>query len=489
MDGKAIKVLLVEDNPGDARLIREMLAEAWGRGLDLEWVPRLADGLERLNRGEIDLVLLDLDLPDSSGLDTFVKAHAQAPQVPFVVLTGLADETLALTAFRNGAQDYLFKGEINPQLLRRAIRYSTERKQAELAIEAERKKLFAVLNSLPAFVHLKGADFKIGFANRRFQEVFGNPGNNPCYELLRGRSEPCEDCHSGEVLKTKVPQQFEWTNADNTRTYEVYHYPFCSGDDLQVLTLGIDITARNQAQQKLRESEENLRYLASQLLTSQERERKRISRELHDSAAQELSALKIGLENLLADSPERPVEEFNLRISQLLQKLQRTLTSIRTLSYDLRPPDLEHFGLVQAIKTQCEEFTARTDIKVDFMAAGIEAGHLDDDAAINLYRIIHEGLTNVWRHAQAMNVNVRLVASFPKIILRLEDDGQGFDVMEQEASRHGDKHLGLLGMRERVALLGGEIKIESQLTKGTKISIEIPWKGEHLDTKEEAPHC
>ena len=250
-----------------------------------------------------------------------------------------------------------------------------------------------------------------------------------------------------------------------------------------------NITARKQAQQKLRESEENLRYLASQLLTAQDRERKRISRELHDSAAQELSALKIGLENLQDDLLEKSVEEFSQRISQLLQKLHRTLSSIRTLSYDLRPPDLEHFGLVQAIKTHCEEFTARTDIKVDFMAAGMEPGHLDDEAAINLYRIIQEGLTNVWRHTQAMNVNIRLVASFPKIILRLEDDGQGFDVMEQEASRHGDKHLGLLGMRERVALLGGKIKIESQLTKGTKISIEIPWKGEDLGTKEEAPHC
>lgn len=237
------------------------------------------------------------------------------------------------------------------------------------------------------------------------------------------------------------------------------------------------------------QAEENIRTLSHELIKAQEQERQKISRELHDSAAQELSALKIGLENLQDNLPEKSVEEFNLRISQLLQQLHQTLNSIRTLSYDLRPPDLEHFGLVQSIKTHCEEFTARTGIKVDFMAAGIEAGHLDDDAAINFYRIIQEGLTNVWRHTQAMNVTIRLVASFPKIILRLEDDGQGFDVMEQQASRQGDKQLGLLGMRERVALLGGKIKIESQREKGTKISIEIPWKGEELGAKEEAPHC
>ena len=82
MPDSPMKILLVEDNPGDARLIREMLADAGGQGFAIEWVSRLADGLERLGRGEIDLVLLDLGLPDSQGLDTFIKAHAQAPQCP-----------------------------------------------------------------------------------------------------------------------------------------------------------------------------------------------------------------------------------------------------------------------------------------------------------------------------------------------------------------------------------------------------------------------
>ena len=163
------------------------------------------------------------------------------PEVPFVVLTGLADEIVGFTAVRQGAQDYLIKGEVDGKLLLRAIRYATERKKAERALEAERKKLFPLLDSLPAFVHLKGADFIIQFANRRFREVFGEPEHRPCYEVLRGRSEPCEHCRVLEVLKTKVPQRFEWTPSLNARTYEVYHYPFCAEDELLVLTLGIDI--------------------------------------------------------------------------------------------------------------------------------------------------------------------------------------------------------------------------------------------------------
>jgi PAS domain S-box-containing protein len=255
---KPIRVLLVEDNPGDARLIQEMLAEAGGQDFSIEWVSRLADGLERLTRDQIDVVLLDLGLPDSRGLETFFKARQHAPQVPFVVLTGLADETLALTALRKGAQDYLFKDETQPGLLLRTIRYATERKRAELALEAEREKLYAVLNGLPAFVHLRGADFIIKFANRRLTEIFGETENKLCYEVLRGRSEPCEDCLALEVLKTQVPQKFEWTSPVLQRTFEVHNYPFCTDDDLMVLTLGIDITERKHAEEAIRDHQEQL---------------------------------------------------------------------------------------------------------------------------------------------------------------------------------------------------------------------------------------
>ena len=126
-----LKILLIEDNPGDARLIREMLAEAGAQDITLEWVPRLSQGLEQLSQDHIDLVLLDLTLPDSRGLETFRQAYAQAPEIPFVLFSGLDDETLAITAVQNGAQDYLIKGETSGHKLLRTIRYATERKKLQ----------------------------------------------------------------------------------------------------------------------------------------------------------------------------------------------------------------------------------------------------------------------------------------------------------------------------------------------------------------------
>jgi signal transduction histidine kinase len=135
VEERRVKVLLIEDNPGDTRLIREMLAEARGAAFDVECADRLSTGLDRLAAGDIAVVLLDLSLPDSLGLDTFTKAHAQEPHVAIIVLTSLDDEALAVEAVRGGAQDYLVKGQVDGDLLARAMRYAMERKRGEERLE------------------------------------------------------------------------------------------------------------------------------------------------------------------------------------------------------------------------------------------------------------------------------------------------------------------------------------------------------------------
>ncbi len=147
MDGSSIRALLIEDNPGDARLIREMLRDAGGGvAVELKVAGRLSDGLERLVVGGIDLVLLDLSLPDSSGLATFDAVHSAAPETPVVVLSGLDDERVAIRAVHQGAQDYLVKGRVEGGTILRSMRYAIERQRLEAAradLERQRDEFFS----------------------------------------------------------------------------------------------------------------------------------------------------------------------------------------------------------------------------------------------------------------------------------------------------------------------------------------------------------
>ena len=139
-DGR-IAVLVIEDNPADARLVGEMLADAKGAAFDVLYADSLSTGLERLAEGGIDVILLDLNLPDSHGLDTFVQVRIQAQHLPIVVLTGLDDDKMGAEALRAGAQDYLVKGAVGSDLLARSIRYAIERKRVEEALRASERAL------------------------------------------------------------------------------------------------------------------------------------------------------------------------------------------------------------------------------------------------------------------------------------------------------------------------------------------------------------
>ena len=140
-------VLLIEDNPGDERLIREMIGEDPRAPFTLHCADRLATGLEHLSAGETALVILDLALPDSHGLDTFSKVYAHSPAVPIIVLTGNDDDSLALSAVKGGAQDYLVKNRLDRELLLRSMHYSIERKRYQ--VQLERQANYDALTGLP----------------------------------------------------------------------------------------------------------------------------------------------------------------------------------------------------------------------------------------------------------------------------------------------------------------------------------------------------
>ncbi len=163
--GQRIKVLLIEDNPGDARLIREALAERGGGIFRLRWAETLADGLDCLADVSPDVVLLDLSLPGTRGLDTLAKVLERNAEVPVIVLTGTDDESLAVEAVRRGAQDYLVKGQTGDVLLGRAIRYAIQRKEAQAQLAEANARLEGANRRLQ---ELATTDDLTGLWNRRY---------------------------------------------------------------------------------------------------------------------------------------------------------------------------------------------------------------------------------------------------------------------------------------------------------------------------------
>lgn len=168
MNDRPIRVLLIEDNPGDARLIREALAAGDHSRFELTHADRLATGLARLAQGDMDVVLLDLSLPDSQGLEALGKTHAQTPDVPIVVLTGLEDERLAIKGMQAGAQDYLVKGQADGRLLTRSLRYAIERQRLQEELRAlSLEDGLTGLRNRRGFVTLAEQELKVAHRTQR----------------------------------------------------------------------------------------------------------------------------------------------------------------------------------------------------------------------------------------------------------------------------------------------------------------------------------
>jgi signal transduction histidine kinase len=224
----------------------------------------------------------------------------------------------------------------------------------------------------------------------------------------------------------------------------------------------------------MRRAEERLRQLSLERIKAEETERQRIARELHDDVAQHLSLARMGLDRLLAAMTAEAGPESRDLVRDCAARLGAALASLRNLAGDLLPPALDRLGLAEAAAALCRDTAARTGLAVEFSADGLATADIGFDAALNVYRVLQEGLANACRHGRCSRIVVRLIASHPLLLLRLADDGQGFDPNTRLPEALAEKRLGLWSMGERVRLLGGRLTISSRPGRGTRIKAEIP---------------
>ena len=235
-----------------------------------------------------------------------------------------------------------------------------------------------------------------------------------------------------------------------------------------------DITEEKRLREELdavaQRRAEDLRRFAFSVQQAQEEERRRISRELHDDLGQRLTGLKLKIEVLGEDVPECAVIVTE-GLEQVKKGINALLMEVRRISSNLRPSVLDDFGMVAAVRLLCKEFEGSSKIGVRFRGSAVRCGN--KDAEIALYRIVQEALSNVSRHAKARSVAVNLAQHGDRIRLVVEDDGRGVDL----ARRNGNgerKGLGLIGMNERMQLLGGSVQISSSPGHGMRVQVEIP---------------
>jgi signal transduction histidine kinase len=249
-----------------------------------------------------------------------------------------------------------------------------------------------------------------------------------------------------------------------------------------------EIVQRKSVEESLRKSErhysklleqsqhlqEQLRHLSHQLLSAQEEERKRISRELHDEIAQTLTGINVRLAALKAEATVN-TKGLQSKISSTQRMVEKSVDIVHRFARELRPTVLDDLGLMPALHSHLKDFTKRTGIHIHFTSFTLgRIKQLDNAGRTVLYRVAQEALTNVVRHAQASQVNVNIQKLRNGLRMEITDNGHGFAVERVLfAKRH--QRLGVLGMRERVEMVGGRFSIESTPGQGTTIRAETPF--------------
>lgn len=498
-------VLLVEDSPGDADLIRELLGRATTTRTHLDHVTTVAAALASLRSASLDALLLDLHLPDSSGIETLLAVRAVAPDVAIVVLTGMEDELLALECIERGAQDYLAKSELRESTLQRALGHARARVHEVL----ERRRADALQARLAAIVEASGEaiistalDATITSWNRGAELTFGYTKDEaigrPFDEIVRAPDAAAAEEQArrlGDAVRFDRPVGGEALRLHRdgrllTVAFSAYNLHDASGNIVGLAMNGRDVTeVRKRSEELQRRNEElqardrQMRALATRLNAVREEERTRISREVHDELGQRLTGLKMDLRWIarrLAPKGRPDDAPIVAKLGDAERLVDETVHIVQRIALEMRPSALDALGLPAAIRDEARRFEERSGIHTELHLAPIQPTR---EVATEVFRILQELLTNVARHAKASAVQISLEETEHEWRLRVADDGIGVSSEADQrlasiGARGGEERrtqsLGLIGMRERAQSLRGTFKVGPNGERGTRAVVSVP---------------
>ena len=397
----------------------------------------------------------------------FVKKNGQ---VIHVLMTGIAERHSEGEIQRVLAVliDITERIKAEEELRRAQEKLSNYSKDLELQVRARTREVAGFLEYTPAVIYMKDTEGRYILVNSRHEELFGTSKEN-----IRGKTvydifpyEIADQFRQNDlrVLATKQPYQAEESTLmrGEKGTILSVRFPILdeTGEVNRLCGISVDVT-------ELKEAQEKLRKLSGGIISSQEKERMSIARELHDELGQILTALRmdaVWLRERLQGEDTKGAE----RAVTMCELIDRTITEVGSIARRLRPAVLDDLGLVDGLEWHTTDFETRTGIVCVFKKVNVPP--VSEVISIAAYRVAQEALTNVARHADATNVEVTLAMENGNLALSVIDNGRGFD--KDRVS--DEEQLGLVGMKERAYLIGGKLEIKSKPGDGTEIRLRIP---------------
>ena len=447
---KETKILIVEDDYFFGQLIHFQLSSGGYIDSNIQQVKSIAELKEITAFFAPEVVLLDLNILDSSGIDTYFRAKEICPSSAIVIVTGNEDESLANRLVKEGAQDYLLKGDANSKLLGKTIEYSRERVLQQNRVAASERKFRSVFEASPLpVITVIGDTLAIEMANDAFCNL---------YELDKAdlnKISLLDFCQTPQnVLLTEFANDsFHKKLIQKTKTGKLIHVDLIGNKMLSekdsFVVLIIDRT-----EEVLFESK---KY--SLISNAQEGEKKKIARELHDGLAQNLVLLKLWFESFNIDEAQKE------SIKSYSDLLNNSIKEIKNISYSLLPPELDK-GLLSGLKSLTDRVNMLKSGHCEFVVSNeISEDSFDGVDTFNIYRIIQEFINNSLKHAKAKNmwINVTAESGIWKILVK--DDGVGFDKSKAQGS------LGMSNIASRMEIGKLQGGVSSEIGKGTELQI------------------
>lgn len=335
-----------------------------------------------------------------------------------------------------------------------------------------------ILDALPFYVLLVDENHHIFMANRAVTEHLGvkpeDVVGRHCPEAIHGTSEPWYACPLEEAVEhdSAVVREAQDHATGRWISSAIYPIPGRYNGLKLFFHMVTDITDRMQAELQLKTSQEQLSELSRHLESVREEERTRIAREIHDELGQTLITLKVYLSWLVRRLPQAQ-EVASEQVKPMYALIDSAIQTVSRLSTELRPGALDDLGLTRAIEWQVNEFRKWTNLEFH-VTSRPKTFEADTETTTSLFRIAHEAITNVVRHAGATRVDITLKKKRSCILMTVSDDGVGI----AESHLQDRRAFGLMGMKERARLLGGQVSISGVPGHGTTVEVSIPQQGQ-----------